>query len=154
MSNFLRPHELEWARLPCPSSTPRVCSNSCPLSWWCHPTILSSVAPFWFQYLPASESSLMSQLFILGGQRIGASASASVLPMTIQSWFPLRLTGLNSLQYKGLSRVFSSIAVWKHRFFGTQPSLWSNSHEFFCPDINHLLTVSLTFWILLPPGLF
>ena len=96
MSNFLRPHELERARLPCPSPTPRVRSNPCPLSWWCHPTISSSVAPFasWFQYLPASESSLMSQLFVLGGQRIGASASASVLPMTIQSWFPLGLTCL------------------------------------------------------------
>ena len=130
VSNFLRPHELKWARLPCPSPTPRVCSNSCPLSWWCHPTISSSVAPFasWFQYLPASESSLMSQLFVSGGQRLGASASASVLPMTIQSWFPLGLTGLNSLQYKALSRVFSSTAVWKHQFFGTQPSLWSNSH--------------------------
>ena len=130
MSNCLRPHGLQHARPLCPSPTPRVCSNSCPLSWWCHPTISSSVAPFasWFQYLPASESSLMSQLFVSGGQRIGASASASVLPMTIQSWFPLGLTGLNSLQYKALSRVFSSTAVWKHQFFGTQPSLWSNSH--------------------------
>ena len=130
VSDSLRPRGPQHAMLPCPSPSPRACSDSCALSWWCHPTISSSVAPFasWFQYLPASESSLMSQLFVSGEQRIGASASASALPMTIQSWFPLGLTGLNSLQYKGLSRVFSSTAVWKHQFFGTQPSLWSNSH--------------------------
>ena len=99
MSNFLRPHRLQHARLPCPSPTPRACSNSCPSCWWCHPTISSSVIPFSFclQSFPAPGSFLMSQFFTPGGQRIGASASSSVLPMNIQDWFPLGLTGLISL---------------------------------------------------------
>ena len=111
----------------CPSPFPRACSNPCPLSWWCHPTISSSVIPFsclW--YFPASESFLMGWLFASGGQSIGASAS--ILPVNIQDWFPLGLTSLISLQFKGLSRVFSSTIVQKHQFFGAQPSLWSNSH--------------------------
>ena len=95
---------LQHARLSCPSLSPRVCSNSCPLSWWCHPTILSSVSPFssCLQSFPASGSFPMSQFFVSGGQSIGASSSASVLPMNIQDWFPLGLTGLISLQSKGL----------------------------------------------------
>ena len=130
MSNSLRPHGLQHARLPCPSLSPGVSSNSCPLSRWYHPTISSSVIPFssWLQCFPASGSFPISQLFASGGQSIGASASASVLPVDIQSWFPLGLTGLITLLSKGLSRVLSSITVWKHQFFGPQPSLWSNSH--------------------------
>ena len=105
-----------------------VCSNSCPLSLWCHPTISSSVAPFssCLQSFPESGSFSMSWLFASSGQSIGALAS--VLLMNIKDWFPLGLTGLISLQSKGLSRVFSSVTIQKHQFFGTQPSLWSNSH--------------------------
>ena len=116
MSDSLRPHGLLHARLPCPSPSPGVCSDSCPLSWWCHPTILSSVEPFssCLQSLPASGSFLMSRLFGSGGQSIGASAS--VLPMNIHDWFPLGLTGL-ILQFKGFSRVFSHTTVLKHQFF-------------------------------------
>ena len=103
---------------------------SCPLSQWCCLTISSSAAHFSFclQSFPASESFPMSWFFLSGGQNIGASASASVLPMNIQDWFPLGWIGLISLQSKGLSRIFSSTAIWKHQFFGTQPSLWANSH--------------------------
>ena len=99
-------------------------------SWWCHPTIASFVVPFssCFQSFPASQSFLMSQLFASGGQSIGASASASVLPMNIQDWSPLGLTGWILSQSKGLSRIFSRTIVWKHQFFSTQLSLWSNSH--------------------------
>ena len=113
MSNSLQSHGLQHTQLPCPSLSPTVCSNSCPLSWWCHPTFSSSVAPFssCLQSFPASGSFPMSQLFILGSQNIGASASASVLPMSIQVWFPLGLTGLISLLSKELSRVFSSITI-------------------------------------------
>ena len=130
MSNSLQPHGLKHARLPIPSPFPWVCPNSCPLSQWCLPTISSSVVPFssCLQSLPASRFYLVSWLFTLGGQSIGASASGSVLPMNIQDWFPLGLTGLISLLSKGLSRVFSNTIVQKHQFFNTQPSLWSNSH--------------------------
>ena len=116
MSNSLRPHELQHVRLPCPSPTPRACSNSCPLSWWCHPTISSSVVPFssCLQSFSASESFQRSQFFASGGQSIGVSASALVLPMNIQGWFPWGLTSLISLQSKGLSRVFSNTTVQKH----------------------------------------
>ena len=122
VSNSLRPHGLQHASLPCPSPSPRVCSNSCPSSWWWHPTISSSVLPFSScpQSLPASECFPMSQFFTSGGQSIGASASASVLPMNIQNWFPLEWTGWISLQSKGLSRVFSNTIVQKHQFFSTQ----------------------------------
>ena len=104
--------------------------NSCPLSQWCHPTISSSVVPFssCLQSFSASGYFLMSRLFASVGQSIGASVSASVLPMNIQGWFPLGLTGLISLHSKGLSRVFFSITVWNHQFFGTQSSLWFSSH--------------------------
>ena len=102
----LRPHELQHARLPCSSLSPRVCSNWCLLSWWCHPTISSSVAPFsCLQSFPASGSFPMSQLFTSGGQSIGASGLASAFPVNIQGWFPLGLTGLNSLQSKELSSL-------------------------------------------------
>ena len=128
VSNSLWHHGLQQARLPCPSPTPGACSNSCPLSQWCHPTISSSVASFSssLQSCPASGSSPMSQFFASGGQSIGTSPS--FLPMNIGGWFPLVFTGLISLLSKGLSRVFSSTTVQKHHFFGPQPSLWSNSH--------------------------
>ena len=130
MSDSLRPHEQQHARLPCPSPTPWAYSNSCPLSRWCHPTISSSVIPFSFclQSFPASGSFPISQFFLSGGQSIGASASASVLPMNIQDWFPLGWTGLISLQAKGLSTVFSNTTVQKHQFFSAQLSSQSNSH--------------------------
>jgi len=130
VSNSLQPHGLQHAKLPCPSLSPGVCSNSCPSSRWCHPTISSSVVPFssCLQSFPESGSFLMNQVFASGGQSIGTSALTSVLPMNIQDWFPLGLTGWISLQSKGLSRVFSNTTVQKHRIFGTQPSLWSNSY--------------------------
>ena len=113
----LRLHGLQLAGLPCASTTPGAYSNSCPLSQWCHPTISSSVIPFSssFQSFPASGSFLISQFFTSGDQSIGASASASVLLMNIQGWFPLGLTGLISLKSKGLSRVFSNTTVQKHQ---------------------------------------
>ena len=124
------PHELQHSRLPCPSLSPGVCPNSCPLSWWCHPAISPSVTPFSScpQSFPSSRSFSMSWLFASGGQRIGASASASVLPMNIQDWFPVGLTGLISLLSKGLSRVFSSTTVQRHQFFRAQPCLLFSSH--------------------------
>ena len=130
MSNSLWPHVLQHTRLPCPSPTPGIYSNSCPLSQWCHPTTSSSVIPFssCIQSFPASGSFPMSQFFTSGGKSIGASALASVLPMNIQGWFPLRLTGLITLQSEGLSRIFSSTTIWNHQLFSTQPALWSNSH--------------------------
>ena len=130
MSDSLRPHRLQHTRPPCPSPTPRVYSNSCPLNQWCHPTILSSVVPFssCLQSFLASRSFQISQLFTSGGQSIGVSSSVSVLPMNIQDWFPLGWTSWTSLQSKGLSRVFSNTTVQKHQFFGAQPFLWSNSY--------------------------
>ena len=130
VSNSLRHRGLHHTRFPCPSPSPRACSNSCPLSQWCHATISSSVVPFssCLQSFPASGSFPKSQLFTSGGQGIGVSASPSVLPMNIQDWFPLGLTSLISLQSKGLSKVFSNTTVQKHQFFGPQPSLWSYSH--------------------------
>ena len=117
-------------RLPCPSLSPWDYSNSCPLSQWCHSTISFSVTLFysWPQSFPASGSFLMSRLFASGGQSIGASVSASVLPMNIQGWFPIGLTGWISLQSKELSKVLSNTAAQKYQFFCIQPSLWSNSH--------------------------
>ena len=127
---FFATHGLQHSSLPCPSPTPGACSNSCPSRWWCHPTITSSAIPIssCLQSFPASGSFPMSQFFISGGPSIGVSASASVLPMNIQDWFPLGLTSWISLQSKGLSRVFSNTTVQKHQFFVSQPSLWSNSH--------------------------
>ena len=120
MSNSLQLHELQHIRPPCLSPTPGVCSNSCPLSRWCHPAISSSVVPFSScpQPLPASESFPMSQLFAWGGQSTGVSALASFLPKNTQDWSPLGWTGWISLQSKGLSRVFSNTTVQKHQFFG------------------------------------
>ena len=122
MSNSLRPHGLQHTRLHCPSLSPRVCSNSCPSSQWCHPTVSSSITPFFScrQFFPASGSYPMSWLFASGGWSIGASAS--VRPLNIQGWYPLGLTGLISFQSKGLS----STTVWKRQFFGAHPSLWSS----------------------------
>ena len=130
VSSSLWPCGLQHARLPHPSLSPRVCSDSCPLSWWYHPAVSSSVIPFssYPQCFLAWRSFPMSWLFASGGQSFGPSASASVLPINIHSWFPLGLTCLTSLQSKGLSRVFSSTTVWKHQFFCTQPSFCSNSH--------------------------
>ena len=139
MCDALQLRGLQHTRPPCPSPTPGVYSNSCPLSRWCHPTISSSVFPFsclqsfffffpCLQSFPASGSFLMSQLFASGDQSIGALVLVSVLPVNIQDWFPLGLTGWISLQSKGLSRVFSNTTVQKHQFFGSQPSLQSNSH--------------------------
>ena len=129
VSDSLQPHGPQHARLPCPSLSARVCSNSCPLSRWCHPNISSSVIPFSScpQSFPTSGSFPVSWLFASGGQSIGASASVSVLLMNIQGWFPLGLTDLSSLQSKGLSRAFSNPTIRKHQFFSAQPSLWSNS---------------------------
>ena len=130
MSYSLQPHGLQHTRPPRPSPTPRACSNSCPLCRWCHPTTSSSLIPLSFQLqsFPASGAFPMSQLFASDGQSIRALASASVLSMNIQDWFPLELTSLISLQSKGLSRVFSNTAVQKHQFFGAQLSSQSNSH--------------------------
>ena len=115
MSNSWWLHRLQHTRLPCSSPSPGACSNSCPLSQWCHPTISSSIIPFssCLQSFPVSGSFLMNQFFTSGGQSIGASASALVLPMNIQDWFPLGLKGLFSLQSKGLSRVFSNTTAQK-----------------------------------------
>ena len=124
MNNYLRPHELQHTRPPCPSPTPGVDSNSCPLSQWCHPAISSSVVPFSCPHsLPASESFPMSQLFTSGGPSTGVSVSASVLPKNTQDWSPLEWTGWISLKSKGLSSVFSNTTVQKHQFFGAQLSL-------------------------------
>ena len=123
VSNSLWRHGLQHSRLSCPSLSSKVCLISWPLSWWCHPAISSSVSPFssCLQSFLASGSFLMSQLFTSGGRSIGASALASVLPMNIQGWFSLGLTGLISLLSKGLSRVFSSTTVQEFKFFGAQP---------------------------------
>ena len=132
MSNSLRPHGLQHARLDYPSPSPGACSNSCPLSWWCHPTnhlilccpllLLPSIFPSIRVFSNESAPPPMAS----GGQSM--VASASVLSVNILGWFSLRLTGLISLLHKGCSRVFSSTTVRKHQFFGPQPSLWPNSH--------------------------
>ena len=125
ISNSLRPHGLQHARLPCPSPSPRACSNSCPSSQWYHPTISSSVIPFssCLQSFPASRPFPISQFLTSGDHSTEVSASASVLPMNIRDWFPLELTGWISLQSKGLLRVFSNTTVQRHQFFSAQLSL-------------------------------
>ena len=129
VSDSLRPHEPQHTRPPCPSPTPRVFPNPCPLSRWCHPAISSSVVPFsCAQSFPAARSFPMSQLFAWGGQSVGVSVSTSVRPMNTQDWSPLEWTGWISLQSKGLSRVFSNTIVQKHQFFCAQLSSQSNSH--------------------------
>ena len=134
MFDSLRPHGLQHARLPCPSPTPEACSNSCPLSQWCHPTISSSLVSFSsrLQSFPTSRSFPVSQFFTSGGQSIGVSASASVLPMNIQDLFPLGWTGWISLQSKGLSRIFSLLntTVQKHQFFSELSFLYSPTLTF------------------------
>ena len=130
VSDSLQPHGLQQARLPCPSPTPRVYSNSCLIMLVMPPKDLILCHPLFLlpQSFPASESFQMSQFFTSGGQNTGVSASTSILPMNIQDWFPLGLTGWISLQSKGLSRVFSNTTVQKHQFFGPQLSLESNSY--------------------------
>ena len=130
MSEFLWPHGLQHARLPCPSSTPRAYSNSCTLSQWCHPTISSCVIPFSScpQSFLASGSFQISQFFTSGGQIFRVSTSASLLPVNIQDWFPLGWTSWISLKSKGLSKVFSNTTVQTHQFFGAQLSSQSNFH--------------------------
>ena len=129
MSNYLRANGLQHTRLSCLTPTPGAYSNSCPLSWWCHPTISSSVIPFssCLQTFSASGSFPMSQFFASGGQSIGASASVSVLSVNIQDWFPLGLTGFISLQSKGLSRVFWNTSVQRHHS-STLSFLYSLTH--------------------------
>ena len=135
MSDSLRPHGLQHARLPCPSPSPGVCSNSQPLSWWCHPSISSSVTPFFcLQSFPASASFLMNWLFPSGSQSIGASASVLVLTRNIQGWFPSGLTGLISLPSKGLSRVYSSTTVVKASVL--------QCSAFFIVQLSHLYTTT------------
>ena len=137
MSQCVQPCGLQHARLPCPSLSSRVYLSPRPMSWWCYLTILSSATRFFFcpQSFPASGSSLALRI------NIGASASASVLPVSIQGWFPLGLTGLISLLSKRLSRVFSSTTVWNHPFFSIQLSLWFNSH------ILTWLLEKIAFWL-------
>ena len=143
MSDSLRPHELQHARPPCPSPTPGVYSNPCPLSRWCHPTISSSVVPFssWPQSFPASGSLQMSQLFASGGQSIGVSASSLALPMNTQDWSPLGWTGCISLQSKELSRVFSNTTVQKHL-----PLFWSTV-RYFISFVFHLTLRCIFAWV-------
>ena len=145
MSNSLWPLESQHARPPCPSHTPGVYSNSCPSSRWCHPAISSSVVPFSScpQSFPASGSFPVSQLFTWGGQSIGVSASASVLPMDTQDWSPSGWTGGSPCSPRDSSRVFSNTTVQKHQFFGTQLSLQSNSHIHTWPLEK---TIALTRW--------
>ena len=131
MSNSMQSHGVQHTRLPCPSPSPGICSNSCLLSQWCHPTISYSAVPFssCLQYFPASGSFLMSQLFTSGGQRIVASVSASVLPVNIHGWFPLELTCLISLMSEGLSSLLQHQSL-KAYFFGTQ--------SFYCPALTFI----------------
>ena len=130
LSDSLWPHGLQHTRLPCPSTAPRACSNSCPSSRWYHPTISSSVVPFSFylQSFSRSGSFQISQLLASGGQIIGISALTSVLPMNTKDWSPLEWIGWIAVQSKGLSRIFSNTTVQKHQFFGAQISSQSNSH--------------------------
>ena len=145
MSNSLWPCGLQHTRLPCPSPFPVACSNSSALNWWCHPIVLSCVIPFssCLQSFPASVSFIMNHLFASAGQRIGASASTSVLPLNIQDWFPFRLTGLISLQSKGLSRVFSNTTVKNIMSSVLSLTYGQLSH----PYITTGKTIALTKWI-------
>ena len=145
VSNSLWPHGLQHAKLPCPSSTSGAYSNTCPSSQWCYPNISSSVIPVssHLQSFPASRSFQMSQFFASGGQRIGVSASTSVLSVNIQDWFPWGLAGWISLQSKGLSRVFSKTTVQNHQFLGAQLSLWSQlSHAYRTTGMKHMFSSS------------
>ena len=148
VSDSLWPHGLQHARLPCLSPISGVCSNSCPLSQWCHPTISSSVVPFssCLQSFPASGSFHMSQFFPSGGQSIEVSALTSFLTVTIQDWFPLGLTGLNSLQSKGLPRVFSNTTVQKFSSLVLSFLYSPTSHLWLL--VTYLTTIALTRWTL------
>ena len=137
----LRPHGLQHTRSPCPSASPRVCPNSCPLSQRCQKTISSCYPPLLPSIFPSMRVFSDKSALFIKWQSIGVSASASVLPMNIRGWFPLGLTCLISLLSKGLSRVFSSTTVWKHQFLSVQPSLWSSTH------IRTLLLVKLYLWL-------
>ena len=128
MSDSLQYHGVQHFQLPCPLLSPEVCSNAYPLMMTSNHLILCHPFSSCLQFFPASASFPMSWLFTSGDQSIGASSSASVLTVNIQDWFPLGLTGWISLQFKWLSRLFSNTTVQKHQLFGTQPSLWSNSH--------------------------
>ena len=141
MSNSLGLHGLQYARLPCPSPSPRACSNSCPSSQWCHPISSAIHFSFCLQSFPTSGSFPISWLFTSGGQNFGASASASVHLRNIQYLFPLGLTGLFCLQSKGHSRVFFNYTAPKHQLFGIQPSLWSNFHIHFTIGKTIALTI-------------
>jgi len=143
MSDSLWPHGLWHVRLTCPPLCARACSNWCALNQWCYLTITSSAAAFSFylQSFPASRSFPISWHFASGSQRTGALASATVLPVDIQCWFPLELTDLIPLLFKGLSRVFSNTTVQKHQFFGAQPSLWSNSYLYMTTGKTIALTI-------------
>ena len=157
MSDFLRPHELQHTRPPCPSSTPGAYSNSYPLNRWCHPTISSPVVPFFscFQSFPASGSVQISQFFESGGQSTGVSAPGSVLPKNIQDWFTLGWTAWISLLSKGLSRVFSNTTVQKHQFFSAQLSLRSSSHTHTWPlEKPHQLPFCHVHLMISVPGLY
>ena len=132
MSDPLWPHGLHHIRPSCPSPSPGVCPSSCLLHWWCHPAISFSDAFFCLEFFPASATFPLSHLFASDDQNNGASASASVLPVNIQGWSPLRLTGLILLP-KGLSWVFSSTTVWRNQLFGGLPSSWSSSHNLTWP---------------------
>ena len=140
VSGSMGPHGLQHIRLLCPSPTPRAYSNSCPSSWWCHPTISSSVVPSSsrLQSFLASGSFPMSQFFASGGQSIGVSASASLLPMNIQNWFPLGWTGWISLLSKGPSRVFSNATIQKHQF---------NLKNFYYPEVTSMLCRKLAYML-------
>ena len=143
-SDSLWPRGLQHAKPSCPSPAPSVYSNSCPLSQWCHPAISSSITPFssCLQSFSASWFFPVSHFFQSGGQSIETSASASVLPMNIQTWFSLELTSWISLQSKGLSRAFASTTIWKHQFFSTRPSSWSNSRLYMATGKTVALTIT------------
>ena len=143
MSDSLWPHGLQHARLPCPSPTPGACSNSCSLSRWCHPTISFSVisSSFCLQSFPASGSFLMSQFFTSDCQSIEASVSASIFPVNIQDSFPLGLTGLISLQSKGLPRAFSNTTAQKYQFFSLQTFMVQLSHPYMTTGKTIALTI-------------
>ena len=143
VSDWFWPHGQQHIRLPCPSLSPEIYANSCLLSWWCHPTISSSVTTFFScpQSFSALGSFPMSWFLASGSQDTGASASASVLPMNIPGWLSLRLTDLISLQSKGLSRVLSSTTIQNYQFFSIQYSLWSNSYQYMTTGKTTALTV-------------
>ena len=148
VSNSLWPRGLQHVRPPCPSPDPRVCPNSCSLHWWGHTVISPSDALFSFcpQSFPASGTFPVSHLCASDDQNTGASASALVLPVNIQGWSPLRLTGLISLMSKGLSGIFSSTTVWRHQFFGVLPFLWSSSHTIYDHREDHSLDYTDLCW--------